>query len=421
MLGQLVTNSWKLTQDFNEAELILINTCGFIESAKQESIEQILEMVKYKETGKCKKLVVAGCLVVRYGTELAAELPEVDYWLGFNDIRRISELVATDPSPLNRGETTKEKAFLNEENLPRFQATLKHTAYVKIAEGCNHRCAYCAIPLIKGSFQSRSKKSIINEINSLVEAGVQEVNLIAQDITMYGQDLTPQSSLLDLLKEIVSQTQIPWIRLLYAYPAGINDQLLEFMAQESRICNYLDLPLQHINERLLKMMNRTDDPLTLKKRLQRIRELVSPIILRTTFMAGFPSESRAEFEEVLTFLNEFHFNYVGAFAYSEEEGTKAFALKPQINQKIRQRRQQRILKEQQPISARLLQGEVGHQKLVLVDKVVAAKNLTIGRTQGMAPDVDGVVVINDYLGQPGEFVNCLITGSDAYNLYGSLS
>ncbi|HBF39957.1 MAG TPA: 30S ribosomal protein S12 methylthiotransferase RimO, partial [Firmicutes bacterium] len=303
MLGQLSKAGWKLIDDFSQAELILINTCGFIETAKEESIQQILELAGYKKPGRgvCKHLVVAGCLVQRYLQELKTEIPEVDLWLGLAEIGQILERLSQKPG--NVLQPTKEVvSFLNNENLPRFQATLHHTSYVKIAEGCNHSCSYCAIPLIKGKFHSRELNSIVKEIQMMVENGVLEINLIAQDITRFGFDLDPKINLPVLLKQILVQAKPAWVRLLYAYPTGVDRALLELMANEPNICRYLDLPLQHINSRILKKMDRPETPALIKEKIAMIRDLVPGITLRTTFIVGFPSETEAEFNELLEFV-----------------------------------------------------------------------------------------------------------------------
>lgn len=417
MLGQLAGEGWEVTRDFAEAELILINTCGFIEEAKAESIRNILELSEYKkpDRGSCRKLVVAGCLVERYPQELVKELPEVDHWIGLGEIGRIADLIREKPSGPKVGGTP----YLNDENLPRYQVTLSHTAYVKIAEGCNHRCAYCAIPGIKGRFRSRRPESVVREITRLVEAGVREINLIAQDITMYGRDLPEKIDLRKLLERIVTQAKPSWIRLLYAYPSGISRDLLEFIAAEPTICKYLDLPLQHINGRILKLMRRSDPPERIRELLAMIREVVPELTLRTTLIVGFPTETEAEFREMLDFVNEGHFQHLGVFTYSREEGTPAYDYEPQIPEEVKAERKQRLLAAQQPVSARFLAKLVGRELPILIDRVTPDGG-AIGRTASLAPDVDGVVYLENYRGKPGEIRLGLITGSDAYNLYAGL-
>jgi ribosomal protein S12 methylthiotransferase len=416
MLGQLVQEGWEFTEDFSQADLILINTCGFIETAKKESITHILELALYKQPGKgvCRKLVVAGCLVQRYLSELTAEIPEVDLWLGLAEIGQIVQFLKTDQK-MSFLPHTENRSFLNDQNLPRFQATLKHTAYVKIAEGCNHCCSYCAIPLIKGKFHSRTPVSIVTEIKNLVQNGVQEINLIAQDITRYGRDLNPVMNLRDLLETIVTSAKPPWLRLLYAYPTGVDLSLLQYMAGEPSICQYLDLPLQHINSRILKLMNRPKSPELIREKLALIRETVPGIALRTTFMVGFPSETEAEFAELLDFVKEGNFDHAGVFTYSREEGTAAYELQPQIDESVKEVRKQRLLLAQQKISAGLLAKQVDHEQKILIDQVLDS-GVAVGRTEKLAPDVDGVVYLQNFGGEPGKFIQGLVVGSDEYNL-----
>ncbi|HEY8464143.1 MAG TPA: 30S ribosomal protein S12 methylthiotransferase RimO [Bacillota bacterium] len=414
MLGQLVAAGWELTQDFAEAELILVNTCGFIESAKRESIEHILTMARYKQpgVGKCRKLVIAGCLVQRYAKELVRDLPEVDYWVGLGEIGAVATKIEQESADRTPALTA---PFLNEINLPRYQVTLPHTAYVKIAEGCNHRCSYCAIPLIKGSFRSRNPESIVWETIQLVQAGVKEVNLIAQDITMYGHDLKPASNLTELLRRIIAEAKPKWIRLLYAYPFAVDTKLLELIAGEPSICKYLDLPIQHINPRILKLMNRPDSPELLRSKLRLIREIVPEIVLRTTFIVGFPTETEAEFGELVDFIKEFHFEHIGVFCYSREEQTDAYQLRPQIKKAVKARRRRILLQAQQPIVQQFLGSQVNRELSVLVDRV-SPEGLAVGRSQAFAPDVDGVIYLEGYQGQPGKLVRCRVTGQDGYNL-----
>lgn len=415
MLGRLVDAQWQVTPNFEEAELILVNTCGFIESAKQESIEGILEMARYKlpEVGRCKKLVVAGCLVQRYRQELGQDIPEVDHWIGLQEVAQIARIITGETVPASNSPAS---SFLNNQNLSRYRVTLKHTAFLKIAEGCNHRCAYCAIPIIKGGFRSRNPEAIIKEAVTFVQSGVKELNIIAQDITMYGRDLSKGLNLRTLLEEIIATAHPEWIRLLYAYPSGVTRDLLELMAAEPTICKYLDLPLQHIQGRLLKLMNRPESPEFIRERVQFIRETVPGITLRTTFITGFPSETEEEFLQLHQFVAEGHFNHVGAFAYSKEEQTPAYSFSGHLSEQVKKDRQERLLKTQREISKGFLTKFVGKQVVILVDRVLENQE-AIGRTQAQAPEVDGVVHLRDYHGQAGEFIVGIVTGNDSYNLF----
>lgn len=415
MLGQLTEAGWEMTSRFEEAEMILVNTCGFIESAKEESINEILKMAEYKDPalGSCRKLVVAGCLVQRYASELIKELPEVDLWVGLGQIGSIAELVNEKERFVERDFNA--LPFLNDINLPRWQATLKHTTFIKVAEGCGHNCAYCAIPLIKGRFRSVVLESIITEVKRMVDRGVKEFNLIAQDLTMYGRDLEPKTNLESLLERLITEAKPPWIRLLYAYPTGVDAGLLKLIKNEPTICKYLDLPLQHINTRILKLMNRREDSETIRKKLELIREIVPDLVLRTTFIIGFPSETEAEFMELVDFVGEGIFQHAGVFTYSREEGTKAFALRPQISKKVKERRREILLQKQGQVSAKFLAGQIGKEALVLIDEILP-DGKAVGRSSAFAPEVDGVVYLEKTNHLPGEFVKTRITGNNVYNL-----
>lgn len=417
ILGQLLGAACELTHDFSAAEIILVNTCGFIEDAKKESIQQILEMARFKNpaVGSCQRLIVAGCLVHRYARELESQMPEVDVWLGLADLGNASRVL----EGTEKGIGLAGEPFLNNENLPRFQVTLKHTAYVKIAEGCSHRCAYCAIPLIKGKFRSRHPDAVIQEIATLVANGTREINLIAQDITMYGYDLAPRLTLPQLITEILRQAKPQWLRLLYAYPSGITQPLLELMAQEESICKYLDLPIQHIHPRILKRMNRPDSPALIKQRLDLIRTVIPEAALRTTLLVGFPGETVAEFEELCRFVTAERFRHLGVFSYSKEEGTAAFQMKPQIAKAVREQRRSKLMRIQQKISRELQAAQIGKDMPVLVDRNLEAAK-AIGRSQFQAPDVDGVIYLAGAQ-EPGSFVRAKITGSDDYNLSAEIS
>ncbi|MCL6590971.1 MAG: 30S ribosomal protein S12 methylthiotransferase RimO [Firmicutes bacterium] len=437
MLGQIIQAGWSLTQNFGEAEMILVNTCGFIKEAKTESLDSIMEMAEYKKPGRgvCSKLVVAGCLVQRYAQDLAREIPEVDCWIGLDGVGMVMaqiEKAGTQKAQLlaegltnsakNRGLKRPGGPFLNNENLPRYQVTFPHTTYVKIAEGCDHRCSYCAIPLIKGGFQSRNPEAIVTEISTLVKAGVKEINLIAQDITRYGRDLNPPLNLKKLLEEIISRANPDWLRLLYAYPTGIDCELLEFIASQPSICKYLDLPLQHINSRILKLMNRNESPAKLRETLSLIRNQIPGISLRTTFLTGFPTETEPEFEEILALVAEGFFQHIGVFTYSAEEGTGSFAYVDDVPEKVKQERKRKILEAQRPISARKLAGLRGQKARVLIDKILT-EGQAVGRTEKFAPEIDGVVYVSalesDKRGglRAGQFIAGTVTGSDDYNLW----
>ena len=415
MLGQFMDGGFELTQNFAEADVILVNTCGFIQTAKEESINHILEMAGYKnpQQGRCVKLVVAGCLVQRYAVELAREIPEVDAWISLADIGSVIDWM---DKPGRTTSNQSEGPFLNNQNLRRYRVTLPHTTYVKIAEGCDHRCSYCAIPLIKGGYRSRNPESIVKEIIALVQSGVREINLIAQDITMYGRDLPGNPDLKELLSRIIREANPSWIRLLYAYPTGIDDKLLEFIASQATICKYLDLPLQHVNSRILRMMNRPHTTDRIVHLLDKIKSAIPDIVLRSTFITGFPSESESEFKELLDFINQGYFQHVGVFTYSVEEGTQASQYKPKIKESVKQARRNQLLQSQRSISARFLAGLVGEQFDILIDKVLPDGSM-VGRTTFLAPEVDGVVYCNNFSGSPGDIKPAKMIRSDDYNLW----
>ncbi len=416
MLGQLIGAGWELTDDLTRSDLILINTCGFIGPAKEESIQNICEAIQYKQPGKgvCTKLVVTGCLVQRYAKDLAKELPEVDLWIGLGEIGELMDWVGAE-SDLRHAPDVNKQPFLNDQNLNRFQVTVPHLAYVKIAEGCNHCCSYCAIPLIKGRFRSRSREAVVQEVAALVQKGVREINLIAQDITMYGKDLELRTDLVQLLKSIIEVAGPTWIRLLYAYPSGISDELLQLMKEQPSICKYLDLPIQHIEPRILKLMNRHDTPELIRERLGRIREAIPEIVLRTTLIVGFPTETTADFGVLRDFVAEGLFQHLGVFAYSREEDTAAYNLKPQLSQEVKESRRRTLMEIQQQVAGRFLATQVGQEPLMLVDK--AQGDVAIGRTQGLAPEVDGIVRVTGYAGPTGRLIRVRITGHEQYNMF----
>jgi ribosomal protein S12 methylthiotransferase len=416
MLGRLIERGWELVHDLSRADLILINTCGFIGPAKEESINSILEAVRYKQPGigVCAKVVVAGCLVQRYPTELAAEIPEVDLWIGLGEIAELPELL--EGAPAARQPDLTKAPFLNDSNVRRYRVTVPHLAYVKIAEGCNHRCSYCTIPLIKGNFRSRRPESIIGEIKQLVESGTREINLIAQDITMYGKDLSSGLNLAGLLRRIITEANPPWVRLLYAYPSRVDAELLDLLKTVPNLCQYLDLPIQHIHPRLLKLMNRHDPPELIRERLARIREAVPGIALRTTMIVGFPTETEAEFEALQNFVAEGHFQHLGVFTYSREEGTAAYRLKPRVPERVMESRRERLMNTQRQISNRLLKESVGREQVALIDRLTGGGK-AIGRTEAFAPEVDGWVEIDGCAAREGQFVRVAVTGSDDYRLF----
>ena len=386
-----------VVQNAVNADVVIINTCCFVEAARRESVDVILDILDLKQAGRIRRVILAGCLVERYGTALLQELPGVDALAG---VYRLDSHAAVCQLTL----------------------TPAHYAYVKICEGCCNQCSYCAIPRIKGSLVSRSMDSILEEIAVLDQRGVKEVNLIGQDITAYGQDMHGRLMLSDLLKKIVSGLRnIRWVRLLYLYPAHITDELLEVIAGEERICKYVDLPLQHINDRILRAMNRPFDAAAIKALLAKIRRRISGVALRSTFIVGFPGETETEFRELLDFIKTMRFERLGALTYSREEGTPAYRLRPQISPRVKKQRYDRLMRAQQEISRFLQERFVGQRLKVLVDeRPDSGENIYLGRTQYDAPEVDGQVFISSEAPlQTGDFADVLINDGTEYDLNGT--
>jgi ribosomal protein S12 methylthiotransferase len=387
-----------------KAKIVLLNTCAFTKDAKEESIGVLLDLIDLKKKGKIKKILVHGCLSERYPEELKENFKEVDGFYGTAGFK-----VSFDKS---------------------MRLTPRHWAYVKIAEGCANRCTYCAIPEIKGPLRSRTHESILKEIKFLEENGIKELNIIGQDITGFGLDdhhnALPSDKtlpLVQLLKKILQKTSIPWIRLLYLHPRRLSDGLIDLMAQEDRICPYVDLPLQHINNRILRLMDRKINRKEIISLLGKIRSRIPGVAIRTTFIVGFPSESEKEFDELLEFVGETRFDKLGVFAYSDEEGTKAHCFKGKIDEKTKQKRYNSLMSCQKGISKEILQKQIGERIPVLVeeDKVVQ-EGVYLGRTRKDAPEVDGVVFLKSKKAlKPGSIVRCRITDAYEYDLTGEVA
>jgi len=351
MLGILRSEGFRLTPDMADAEVAVINTCGFLESAVEEAIDTILETARLKKKGRLKRLVVAGCLVQRYGYKLAEEIPEVDGWIGTGEIARIAEILRPDskgPAPFLISRPT----FLAGDHFPRVQTTPFHTAYLKIAEGCSHRCTYCIIPKLRGPFRSRPMPSLIREAKRLAERGVREVNLIAQDTSLYGEDLYGEPRLVQLLESLAGIKEIAWIRLLYLHPNRVSESLLDLMDREEAICPYLDIPLQHVNPTLLRAMGRDPGTETAEELIERVRRRKRDISIRTTLMVGFPGETEAMFEQLCAFVRSAQLDHVGVFTFSAEAGAHAARLKPAVDRDTAQKRLEKIMALQAEVSRR---------------------------------------------------------------------
>ncbi len=427
-MGQLKANGYELTADASEADTVVVNTCGFIDAAKKESIEAILEAAQLKTNGKAQRLVVAGCLVERYRDELKASLPEVDAFIGTSQINDI--LAVCDPQTNTRSLPivtlgNQSATYLYDESTPRVLATPSHYAFIKIAEGCDRPCAFCFIPQMRGHFRSRRFGSIVAEAHQLAEEGVKELILVAQDSSRYGEDLGKQDALAHLLRELSHTDGIEWVRVMYTYPTHISDAFLGVLAEEAKAVKYLDMPLQHASQNVLKLMKRGGNRASLEKLIKRVRERVPGIAVRTTFITGFPGETHEDFEELLTFIKNVEFDRVGVFTYSDEEGTPAFELANKVDPKIAIQRRTRLMKAQSRISRKRNKAKVGEVLRVIFEGESSESDLLWqGRIETQAPDIDGCVLINDapegFVPMPGEMVNVLITEAQQYDLVGRI-
>jgi ribosomal protein S12 methylthiotransferase len=412
MLGVLSGSGFEITPDQGEADVIVVNTCGFIESAKEESIEAILDAAKMKDRGRCAKVVVTGCLAQRYQGELLKELPEVDAVIGTGEIAHIGEICEQALSGAERMLEVSAPALVY--GLPRVSTTPRHYRYLKIAEGCNNRCSYCAIPIIRGNFKSRPYGSILEEARRLAAEGAKELILLAQDSTAYRAGEIDLPLLLEALTRVRG---IEWVRLMYAYPGRISKELMAVMAAEEKVCKYLDIPIQHFDDKVLAAMKRRGTSEDIRKTVEQLRKRVPGIALRTSLIVGFPGETEAAFKRLLAFVKEAEFEHLGVFAYSAEEGTAACGLKAQVPAEISAERLDRIMKAQAKISLKKNRALIGSRQRVLIDGM---EDLAlIGRLQAQAPEIDGVVYLSETEAEPGEFVDVTITDAKEYDLMGT--
>ena len=418
MLGLLAANQITITEDPQDADILIINTCTFIESAKEESISTILQMAEYKKEGKCKCLIVAGCLGQRYQQELLNELPEVDAIVGTGAWHRIIEAINTTIVDNSRALLIDEANTLYDETMPRINTTPFYSAYVKIAEGCSNCCSYCVIPKVRGKFRSRTTESIVAEVKNLVARGVKEINLIAQDTTSYGRDLYGGPKLIDLLKELVKIEDLMWVRLLYCYPKYFSNELIELIATEPKICKYIDLPLQHANDDILKAMLRQDGRSDIEKLLSKLRDRIPGITIRTSFIVGFPGETEEHFEDLRQFVTEQRFDRVGVFTYSQEEDTIAGDLPNQVSDEVKQERYHNLMSLQCQISEELNQDLEGTVLDILIEQGSTEEDKIVsGRSYREAPDVDGhIFVENADLCKPGDVIQAKILQGFTYDV-----
>lgn len=420
MLGLLRQAGYEITKDTAHAQIILVNTCGFIGDAKEESIDTILSMAKFKQEGECCLLIVTGCLAERYRSEILQELPEVDAVVGTGDFVNICGVVERALS----GETVQLYGHVDAslpEGLPRMTSTAPYTAYLKIADGCDNRCTYCVIPSLRGPYHSRRMEDILREAESLVDSGVRELILIAQDTTRYGIDRYQRPMLAALVERLCQIENLHWLRLHYCYPEAVTDELLEAMAGSDKVCRYLDIPIQHASDTVLKRMGRRTDRAQICALLAKIRTKMPDVTLRTSLIVGFPGETEQQFEELKAFVREARFDRLGVFAYSKEEGTPAAKLGGQLSEKVKQKRRGQLMELAQQISLEKNEEKVGREIEVLCEGFDAENFLYVGRSRADSPDIDGLV----YFGaarevEPGEFVIVRLLCAEEYDLIGEM-
>ncbi|MBE6097115.1 MAG: 30S ribosomal protein S12 methylthiotransferase RimO [Schwartzia succinivorans] len=419
MLGILQKNGIELTNEPSEADVLIVNTCAFIESAKEESITTVLNMADYKNSGCCRSLIVAGCLGQRYGQQLLDEMPEADAIIGTGAWQRIMEAV-DETLKGNRVVISGESEIIYDARMPRIMTTPGYTAYVKIAEGCDNNCAFCAIPMIRGHYRSRKFEDVVEEVKRLASEGVKEINLIAQDTTNYGRDLYGKPRLAELLKELCRIDGIKWIRTLYSYPRFFTDELIDVIASEPKIAKYVDLPLQHAHDAILRRMHRADTRESIEKLLEKIRERIPGVTVRSTFIVGFPGETDAHYQALREFLLKQRFDKVGIFTYSKEEDTPAYSMDGQVSEDVMQERYHELMSIQSKISEETNQALEGKELDILVEgRDEEQQTIAVGRSYREAPEVDGQVYIEgDTDSKPGDIVRVRVTQGFTYDVVG---
>jgi len=421
MLGYLAKEKYEVTTDEREADIIIVNTCSFIKEAKQESIDTILDLADRKHDARCRLLIVTGCLPQRYQEELVKELPEVDIFVGTGDYPRIAEIIAEKRGMSEQLRYTGDPNFLYDEDLPRLQSSPYYTAYLKIAEGCSNCCSYCVIPSLRGAFRSRPQDKLLKEASELVARGVKEINLIAQDITGYGKDLAGGASLEGLIKELAALDGLQWIRLLYAYPDGISDSLIQLIRDEDKVCKYLDIPLQHVSDPVLKRMNRRSSEAEIRSLIAKLRGEIPGIALRTSLIVGFPGETDEDFKKLLHFVEETRFDRLGVFCYSREEGTPSAEMPDQVSERVKRERYKKLMRTQARVSFKHNRSLVDTEELVLIEGYSEETELLLkGRSSKQAPDIDGQVYVTSGNAQIGDIVKLRITDSSDYDLIGEI-
>ncbi len=419
ILGLLSSRGYAIVEDIDDADIGIINTCGFLQSSVKEAISAILEMIDIKKRGGLEKVIVTGCFVQRYGYKLKREIPEVDGWIGTSGLTRIADIVESEDT--NAPFYIARPEFIADHELPRVQTTPFYSAYIKIAEGCYHRCTYCAIPAIRGPLRSRPVDSIVLEAKAMRDRGVREINLIAQDTTIYGVDLGMDCGIERLLENLIPVQGIEWIRVLYSHPNEIRDLFLQLMDREEKIAPYLDIPLQHVNRRVLEAMGREINRESPYELIERVRSYKRGFTIRTTMMVGFPGETDEEFQELYDFVKRVEFDHLGTFIYSPEKGTHAARLKGIPDKKVSRKRRDSIMRLQSRISLKKNRGMINKTMPVLIEGFSKETELLLsGRSIRMAPDVDTQVLINSGEGMIGEIENVLITEAHPYDLVGEI-
>ncbi len=420
MLGLLASKGHQMVDDEKDADVIVINTCCFIHDAKEESIQNILEMAELKKEGRLKALIVTGCLAQRYKEEIIEEIPEVDAVLGTTSYDKILDAIDEALEGHHRVEMTDIDA-LPLVDTKRLVTTGGHFAYLKIAEGCDKHCTYCIIPKIRGNFRSVPMERLLKEAEELAEQGVKELILVAQETTLYGKDIYGEKSLHKLLKELCKISGIRWIRILYCYPEEITDGLIQVMKEEKKICHYLDLPIQHASDAILKRMGRRTSKAQLEEIIAKLRKEIPDITLRTTLITGFPGETEEQHEELMEFVDEMEFDRLGVFTYSPEEDTPAALMDDQIEEEVKEDRQAELMELQQDIAFDLAEDMIGKEVLVLIEGKVADENAYVGRTYKDAPNVDGLIFVNtEEELMSGDFARVKVTGALEYDLIGEI-
>ena len=424
--GKLREKGYQISEKIDHSDIVIINTCSFIRDAVEESIEEILNLIKLKKEGKIKHIIVTGCLPQRYKDDnLKQEFPEVDAFLGVGDLLEIDNIIKSVLQSEQIYKVCPEPKFLYNHNTPRTILTPQHYAYIKISEGCQNNCSYCLIPQIRGNHRSRKMEDIIEEVKMISEKqNLSEIILIGQDTTLYGIDLYGEYKLAELLKKLslLELNNLKWIRLLYTHPAHYNDELIEVIANYPKICPYLDLPLQHISDKILKRMNRPVKKNYVISLINKLRDRISNLTLRTTFMVGFPGETNQDFEELLSFVKNFRFERLGAFIFSREEGTPAYDFPQQIPMRIKKERLKKLMLTQQSISKEINSFHMGKEIEVLIDEIKSGRpKIAIGRTKGDAPEIDGKVVIRGDKTKVGKFIKVKVIEASEYDLAGEIS